>query len=417
MALPMRHLLAGSAVAGLLFLLPAGGANAQDNRNTGSWGGAGGVLIFVAGGAVGWWLSKRASKGRQNGGNKDAALARFDRLDSGVQAVDTKLENVLNGFNKLTSSMESQVNPGSVNALDEKLTKLEATSEKGFRELSRILESKMNLGSKAVNISLETVEQHIVKVEEMVKMTIGKKEGNQINQYISSSDKSTIESCNNRLQPIIVDTSAIINGSIIGILEADLPFEELKGRIIVHECIRHELKGLRRDKSIDKRKKGEAGCDNLLDLCAKFSDRIDNNSTRYDLEKVDEKLLQLTSDTNGMLVTRDVELAKKCHSKNLQVLNLDNLYRAVRKKALVGSEVKVYLKKQSEKDSKKHPQDAIAYIDDFRVVVKNANEYIGHEKTIVITNLSEGGTYFAELSSGKPPTLPAANPPNPPPAP
>ena len=69
MTVPMRHLLAGSAVAGLLFLLPVGDANAQDNRNTWGWVEAGGVLTFIAGGAVGgivsWRLSKLAFKGKR----------------------------------------------------------------------------------------------------------------------------------------------------------------------------------------------------------------------------------------------------------------------------------------------------------------------------------------------------------------
>ena len=55
MSVPMRHLLAGSAVAGLLLLLPAGHAQAQDNRNTGGWAATGGiaVLSFIAGSAGG----------------------------------------------------------------------------------------------------------------------------------------------------------------------------------------------------------------------------------------------------------------------------------------------------------------------------------------------------------------------------
>ena len=385
----MRHLLTGSAVAGLLFLLPVGDANAQDNRNTWGWGAAGGVLTLIAGsavgGIVGWRLSKLASKGKRDEGKMESEFTQLN---------------------------------GSVKVLDEKLTQLGTNSEEGIHRLSRTLESKMNPGSvmNAVSTSLETVEQHIIKVEEMIERASREKEDNQTNQYISSSDKSTIENCNNKLQSIIIDTSAMINGSIISLLEADLPFEELKGRIIIHECVRNELKGLRRDKNIDKRKKGDAGCDNFIDLCAKFLGRIDNNSTRYDLEKADEKLLQLTSDTNGMLVTRDVGLAKKCCSKNLKVLNLDDLYRAVRRKALIGSEVSVYLRKQSEKDSKKHPNDAVAYIDDFRIVVKNASAYIGHEKIIIITNLSEGGTYFAELRGAEPSTV-KAEAPQPPPAP
>ena len=120
MPLPMRHLLAGSAVAGLLLLLPAEHANAQNNRNTWNWGAAGGVLSFIAGGAVGsiavWQLSKLASKGKRDDGNKNAILARFDQVDSGVKG------------------------------LNEKLTKLEETSKEGIHGLSRTLESKNKSG-------------------------------------------------------------------------------------------------------------------------------------------------------------------------------------------------------------------------------------------------------------------------------
>lgn len=148
----MRHLLTGSAVAGLLFLLPVGDANAQDNRNTWGWGTAGGVLTFIAGGTVGgtvgWRLSKLASKAKRDEGNMDSELTQLN---------------------------------GSVKALDEKLTQLATNSEEGIHRLSRTLESKMNLGSamNTVSTSLETVEQHIIKVEEIIERAIGKKEGNQ----------------------------------------------------------------------------------------------------------------------------------------------------------------------------------------------------------------------------------------------
>ena len=126
MSLPMRHLLAGSAVAGLLFLLPVGApANAQDNRNTWSWVQTGEVVLsFIAavGGATAvsaivWRrLSKPGAEGKRHDGKVESALM---QLNSSVKAVDTKLENVLNGVNGLTSS---------INALAGKLAKLEVTS-------------------------------------------------------------------------------------------------------------------------------------------------------------------------------------------------------------------------------------------------------------------------------------------------
>jgi len=195
-------------------------------------------FIAAAGGAV--VGVKLASKGKPDDGNEDAALA---RLDNGVREVSTKLENVLNGVNRLTSSMESQVNPGSVNALDEKLTNLEATSEKGFRELSRILESTTNLGSKIdkVSTNLETVEQHIVKLEDMMaKRTMEEKEDVPKEQTFFSSDK-IVKDCNNGTsRPIIIDTCAIVDGRVIKMLESGI-WKELRGAVVITDLLKKEL--------------------------------------------------------------------------------------------------------------------------------------------------------------------------------
>ncbi|MCY4332032.1 MAG: hypothetical protein OXC96_05965 [Cyanobacteria bacterium MAG CAR1_bin_15] len=127
MPLPPRRLLAGSAVAGLLFLLPAESANAQ-NRNTWGWGGAGvGVLSFIAaagGAAVG---VKLASKDKRD---DEIMKSAFAELDS------------------------------SIKTLEGKLPKSEATSQEGIQELSRTLESKTNLESKIdmISTSLGTVQ-------------------------------------------------------------------------------------------------------------------------------------------------------------------------------------------------------------------------------------------------------------------
>ena len=179
-----------------------------------------------------------------------------------------------------------------------------------------------------------------------------------------------------------------------------MPFEELKGHIIVHECIENELKGLRSDKNdINKIRQGIAGLENLYQLRIKWQDRID--FVYYNLDekqKPDEKLLQLTKDNNGIIVTKDRELVKNCRDQGLRTINLDDLSKVLREREnLIGCEFNVDLKKQSEKNSMEHPQDAVAYIYDSRVVVKNASDYIGDRKRITITHVSKGGTYFAEL--------------------
>ena len=161
MPIPVRRLLAGSAVAGLLFLFPLGDANAQDNRNNGGWIEGGVVLSLIAAavGAAGgssltvWWLSKNASKGKRDNGKMDAVLARFDQLDSGVSAVGTNLEECINnGVNKLTSTVENKTSnfndrfnqlDSNVEILSEKLIKLK-DDEQSLSDLDRELSTKLS---------------------------------------------------------------------------------------------------------------------------------------------------------------------------------------------------------------------------------------------------------------------------------
>ena len=410
MPIPMGRLWTSSAVAGLLFLLPAGHANAQDNRNTWGWGATRGMLIFIASGAVGsivgWSVSRLASKGKRGDGNKETVLARFDQLDNGVKV------------------------------LNEKLTKLETTSKEEIHGLSRTLESKMNLGSKIhmVSTSLETIGQRIIKVEGMVKAVIEKKENNQLDQCTSNSNQA-IGIHNNQSRPIIVDTSAIIDGRIIKLQKSGL-LEELKGKFLITKLMKNELRNIQKPECMSQ------GYENL----ANISDSIkEETNISYDGKTVEEKLLQctsatdkqileglsdtdkqfflLTSETNGILITMDGRLTELCHRTNVGVLNLDELHKIIKPKNLLecGQKVDVKLKPSKHKDSK----DAIAnYDQNIMILVKNGAQFVNQKKSVRITSdpshSRNGRTALAEIISppdGQAPAVEGGEPPKTSPAP
>ena len=161
----MRHLLASSTVAGLLFLLPAGGANAQDNRNTSwGWGAAGGggiVLSFIAAaaGAAGgssivlWKLSKLASKGKRDDKAMELALTQLNSSVKVLEEKSTKPEEIF--------QESSLINLAS--KMDTVSTNLE-TIKSDFTELSGNVINKIdNLSkdSKALNdLVLKSLEQN-----------------------------------------------------------------------------------------------------------------------------------------------------------------------------------------------------------------------------------------------------------------
>ena len=410
----MRHLLASSAVAGLLFLLAAEGANAQDNRSTWGWGAAGGggmvlSLIAAAAGAAGgssivvWRLSKLASKGKRDDEARELAL--------------------------------KQVN-SNIKVLDEKLTKLATNSEEGIHRLSRTLESKMNLGSvmNTVGTSLETVEQHIIKVEEMIERASREKEDNQIDPCTSNPDQ-TIEIYNNQSRSIIIDTNAIIDGRIIEMLESGV-WENLKGTVVITDLLTEELM---RVKDETDRIRGYKNLKKLRNNNIKNFIKDEDIIASYDDKTVNEKLSQLisdteeeslrkidkndkkfylhTSDTNGILITVDVDLASLCLNTNVRVLNLDKLYETIKPEVLLkrGQRIDVELN-----ESNQDPNDAIGYYHGIMVVVKNGGPFVGQTKHVVITGISKNGrTPFAKIFSPaeKPPTVKAEDPQKTPPAP
>ena len=392
----MRHLLTGSAVAGLLFLLPVGDANAQDNRNSWGWGAAGGVLTFIAGGAVGgilgWRLSKLASKAKRDDNTTELTLTQLN---------------------------------SSVKVLDGKLTKLETNSEESIQGLSRTLESKMSLGNamNTVSTSLETVKQHIIEVKEMVKREM-KKEDSQIKM---------IEN-HNQLRPIIIETNAIIDGRIVNLLNSDL-LEELKGKILITKLMKDELDRMMRQPECMGR-----GYKNLDRLRSNINHRIEKNSMSYDGKTVDEKLMQLTSDTdkrlleglsdadkkffllasdtNGILVTMDVALVDLCRSTNIRVLNLDELYKTIKPEVFLKRGEEVYVKLKPSRN----PNRAIADYQDTMILVEDedAAALVGEKKLVRITSDAShsrnGRTALAKLSSpgAEPPTVEAKAPQTPP---
>ena len=377
----VHRLLAGPAMAGLLFLLPMGHANAQDNRDNWSWAEARVVVVsFLAGGAVGgtasWLLLQRARKGKRDDGTMDAILTRFDQLNDGIEA--------LNG----------------------KLTQLKVKSAEGIHGLSRTLESKINPDSvQSMPASLKAIEQHIVKVEEIVERAIQGKEGEQIEQSAPNFDTT-----DSYARPIIIDTCAIIDGRIIDLLKFDF-FEELKGRIILADCVLKEIESMGKYKP----ECHSRGYKNLYRLSRRMSHRIEEKITPSDRSKsVDEKLLQLTIDTNGILITMDGGLISLCRSRNVRVLNLNDLQTAVRKpRPLIGSRVKVNLNQQEEeKYLKERPNSAIASIDDQLIVIEDGKPYIGRKKAVIITGWSDSATgpVFAKLisSAGESPAAEAA---------
>jgi uncharacterized protein YacL len=208
------------------------------------------------------------------------------------------------------------------------------------------------------------------------------------------------------LQPAtakILDTSVIIDGRIRGLLDSGL----LEGQVIVAQCVIDELQALADSANGEKRGRGRRGLKLLSELREQYGRRLVVNSTRYEGNGVDDKLLKLTADTGGTLLTADYNLAKVAEVQDLRVLNLSELVIALRPEVQPGDELQLKIAREG-----KEPHQGVGYLDDgTMVVVEGASRRIGQRLPVIITGALQNPTgriVFARCDGEPPSSAPSA---------
>ena len=182
------------------------------------------------------------------------------------------------------------------------------------------------------------------------------------------------------LQPAsakILDTSVIIDGRIRGLLDSGL----LEGQVIVAQAVIDELQALADSANAEKRGKGRRGLKLLSELRESYGRRLVVNTTRYEGNGVDEKLLRLTADTGGTLLTADYNLAKVAEVQELKVMNLSELVIALRPEVQPGDELSLKIVRDG-----KESHQGVGYLEDgTMVVVDGAHGRSGERLAVVVT--------------------------------
>ena len=175
----------------------------------------------------------------------------------------------------------------------------------------------------------------------------------------------------------ILDTSVIIDGRIQGMIGCGL----LEGKVIVAQTVISEMQQLADSNNIEKRGKGRRGLKLLNALRETYDKRLVINTTRYDGAGTDDRLLQLTEDTGGTLVTADFNLAQVARVKELKVMNLSELVIALRPEVQPGDELNRKIVREG-----KEEHQGVAYMEDgTMVVIETARAALGERRAVVIT--------------------------------
>ncbi len=185
----------------------------------------------------------------------------------------------------------------------------------------------------------------------------------------------------------IVDTSAIIDGRVLGIAKSGF----LEGELIVPKFILRELQRIADSKDHVKRTKGRRGLDVLKELqqIPTLSVIISSEDVPKTRE-VDQKLIELAKRLQAVIMTTDFNLKKLADIHGVTVLNVNELSSELKPILVPGDTISIKIIKQGKEESQ-----GVGYLEDgTMVVVENGREYLGREVVASIVS-------FLQTDSGR----------------
>ncbi|OGD88494.1 hypothetical protein A3I53_04115 [Candidatus Curtissbacteria bacterium RIFCSPLOWO2_02_FULL_40_13b] len=139
--------------------------------------------------------------------------------------------------------------------------------------------------------------------------------------------------------PLVIDTSAIIDGRLADVAKTGFIF----GTFLVIPSVIGELHKLADSADSAKRQKGRFGLDSLGVLKHIKHIKLEVLKNEPEDKEVDHKLITLCKNVSGRIVTVDFNLNKVAIAKNVGVLNINELANAVKTAVLPKDRLKVQI--------------------------------------------------------------------------
>ena len=225
-------------------------------------------------------------------------------------------------------------------------------------------------------------------------MNLADTHGRALLRLVNPSSVETLLITEGTMKPAttkILDTSCIIDGRFQELLDAGF----LEGQILVPQFVLQELQQVADAANDQKRIRGRRGLDILNQVRDSYPNRIIISSTDYeDIPTVDAKLVRLSQDIDGILMSNDFNLSKVANVQNVQVLNINHLAQSLRPNYLPGDNLALKIIKEGKEGSQ-----GVGYLDDgTMVVVEDGRSYLGSDLDVVVTGAlqtSAGRMIFA----------------------
>ncbi len=179
-------------------------------------------------------------------------------------------------------------------------------------------------------------------------------------------------------RPVILDTSVIVDGRVLDIIETQV----MQGVVIVPRFVLDELQLIADSGDKMKRARGRRGLEVLQKLQASTVVEVHVEDRDAEGINVDQKLIDLAHQMQGRVMTNDFNLNKIAGLRGVDVININDLAKALRPVVLPGEHMTVKLVKPGES-----PTQGVGYLEDgTMVVVENGRAHLDHNVDLVVTS-------------------------------
>jgi uncharacterized protein YacL len=197
-------------------------------------------------------------------------------------------------------------------------------------------------------------------------------------------------------RPMVLDTSALVDGRVLGLAETGI----FQSPLCVPRFVVEELQRLSDSADRMKRARGRRGLETVsrLQKCPLVDVSIEE--TIPPGEGVDQLLVELARALPGSLVTTDTGLRQVAAIQGVPVINLHELAGALKQSVIPGEPLTLAILRRGEQ-----PGQGVGYLEDgTMVVVEDGEGAVGNEATITVTSsmqTSAGRLIFGRIGGGR----------------
>jgi uncharacterized protein YacL len=193
--------------------------------------------------------------------------------------------------------------------------------------------------------------------------------------------------------PLVLDTSAIIDGRIVELIESRF----IEGIIVVPRFVLNELQFIADSSDASKRERGRRGLEMLNRIRRNARSEVKIHEADFaDEKEVDAKLVRLTKSVSGKLFTTDFNLTKIAEIQSVPCVNIADLAMKMKPVVTAGDTLQLKIVREG-----KDKGQGVAYLaDGTMVVINHAQAQIGQQVRAQVTSLLQTGAgviIFAEL--------------------